>query len=84
MPRLQTKTQILKDMSAKAENSEDIWNIHEFLSKQRKTMDEKYDYSTSVLMLVLARLIRENWITENELEGLDQEKINVILSVASM
>ncbi len=76
--------QKLKDMSQKAKNPEDIWTIHNFLSQQRKTMDQKYDYRYSQLIFVFGRLIREKWIDENDLEGLNEEKLNAIRYIASL
>ncbi|MGD0961993.1 MAG: hypothetical protein ABSB19_19460 [Methylomonas sp.] len=76
--------QKLKDMSEKAEKPEDIWTIHDFLSRQRKAMDEKYDYRYSQLIFVFGRLIRENWIDEAQLEGLNEEKLKAIRYIASL
>ena len=76
--------QKLKDMSQKAKNPGDIWTIHDFLSQQRKTMDQKYDYRYSQLIFVFGRLIREKWIDENDLEGLNEEKLNAIRYIASL
>jgi hypothetical protein len=75
--------QKLKDMSEKAKNPEDIWTIHDFLSQQRKAINQKYDYSYSQLIFVFGRLLRENWINENDLAGLNEEKLNAIRHIAS-
>ena len=56
----------------------DIWELHNFLSRQRKAIDEKYDYRFSVLVFIFARLINEGWLTEVELAGLDEEKLAAI------
>ena len=76
--------QTLKAMSEKAENPEDIWAIHDFLSQQRKAMDAKYDYRYGELIFVFGKLIKENWLDENALEGLSDEKINAIRHIASV
>ena len=70
--------QQLKDMSANAETPEDIWKIQSFLNKQEKQIDNKYDYSYSVLLHVFTRLIREKWLEEKHLEGLSEDKLNAI------
>lgn len=51
-----------------------IWRIHDYLSKERRETDRKYDYRYSVLIHVLARLINEGWITEADLSGLREDK----------
>ncbi len=53
----------------------DIWELHDFLSRKRKAFDQKYDYRYSMLVLVFARLIRDGWLTEGALAGLDEEKL---------
>jgi Photoprotection regulator fluorescence recovery protein len=59
----------------------DIWELHDFLSRQRKMIDEKYDYRYSQLVFVFAQLIREDWLTEAELAGLDEDKLARIRSL---
>jgi hypothetical protein len=51
-----------------------VWGIHDFLSRRRSEVDEKYDYRYSVLILVFARLLREGWLRREELAGLSAEK----------
>ena len=62
----------------------DIWQIHDFLSECRKTADGKYDYRYSVLLMVLARLLREGWITEEDIATLSEDKRQRILSMAAI
>lgn len=56
----------------------DIWELHNFLSKRRKAIDEKYDYRYSVLIFIFARLINEGWLSEEELAGLGEQKLAAI------
>lgn len=74
----------LRNMIARASEPSDIWRIHDYLSKQRRETDQKYDYRYSVLPMVFARLIREGWMTENDLRGLGEEKLGVIKSFLSL
>ena len=53
----------------------DVWELHDFLSQKRKEVDEKYDYRYSVLIHVFARLMREGFITEEDLKGLSEDKV---------
>ena len=57
---------------------DDLWKLHDFLTKQRRNIDEKYDYRYSVLLFVFARLIGEGWLEEDELAGLSEDKLNRI------
>lgn len=60
----------------------DIWRIHDFLDEQRKETDFKYDYRYSVLLRLFGRLIAEGWLEIGDLEGLNEEKISKIESLA--
>ncbi len=62
----------------------DIWKVNDFLYRKRRDIDDKYDCRFSVMVLVLARLVREGWLKREELEGLSEEKlrqIDVILAL---
>lgn len=61
-----------------------MWELHDFLTQQRKATDEKYDYRYSVLIFVFARLIREGWLSEAELAGLGEDKLARIRSLLEM
>jgi len=64
--------------------TDDIWELHDFLTEKRKEIDEKYDYRYSVLILVFGRLLREGWIELDNLEGLDEDKITKIKNIADL
>jgi len=75
--------QKFKGLAAKAEYPEDIWAIHDFLTEQRRTIDYKYDYRYSQLIVVFGRLLRESWIEDKDLVGLSEEKLAAIRHIAS-
>ncbi|MBZ5525929.1 MAG: hypothetical protein LAP21_27205 [Acidobacteriia bacterium] len=68
----------LKQMTSEISDPEGIWGIYDYLSEQRKQFDGKYDYRYSVLPMVFARLIREGWLTEADLKGLREDKLEII------
>jgi hypothetical protein len=61
-----------------------IWALHDFLTRKRKEIDQKYDYRYSQLVWVLARLISDGWLSEAELTGLAEEKLARIRSILEM
>lgn len=73
----------LKEMTAVAAGSADLWSIHDYLGRRRRDIEEKYDYRYSVLVHVLANLLREGWLTETDLCGLGEDKVEVIKYLAS-
>lgn len=61
-----------------------IWRLHDYLSDKRREIDVKYDYRYSVLMLVFPRLVSEGWLKADELEGIGEEKIEMIKKLMSL
>ena len=59
----------------------DLWKLESWLTKRRLEIDRKFDFRYSVLPLVFATLLREGSITENDLEGLGQDKLDVIVHI---
>ncbi len=73
----------VRTMAAQISEPQDIWRIHDLLDEQRRCTDDKYDYRYSVLIFVFARLIREGWLSADDLAGLSQEKLDAINNLAS-
>ncbi|ELS33709.1 MULTISPECIES: hypothetical protein [Pseudanabaena] len=63
---------------------EDMWHLHDFLSVKRHEVDGRYDYNLPMLVFVFAGLIKDGWITVNELEGLNSDKIAKIMALSYM
>jgi hypothetical protein len=74
----------VKEMIAKAKEPRHIWQIHKYLTEQRKITDEKYVYRYSILILLFARLFSEGWLKKTDLEGLGEDKIEAIRKIASL
>jgi hypothetical protein len=74
----------LKEKSLKLSDPEDIWELHDYLSEIRKEIDEKYDYRYSVLIMVFAHLLKQQWLKIDDLEGLSVDKIDRIKSLANI
>lgn len=68
----------IRKMVATACEPEGLWRIHDLLTKERERTDEKYDYRYSVLVFVFARLLGKRWISEVDLQGLSDDKIEAI------
>jgi len=68
----------LKEMIEGAMEPEELWRIHDYLNARRKNIDEKYDFRYSVLLFAMARLLTEGWLTEMDLDGLGEDKIEKV------
>jgi hypothetical protein len=73
-----------KQMAAKIEQPSDLWNLEAYLTHSREQIDRKYDYRYSVLTLVFGRLVWEGRLSEEELGGLRQDKLESVRSHAKV
>jgi hypothetical protein len=73
-----------KDMAGKIEQPTDLWDLEHYLTESRKRIDRIYDYRYSVLTDVFGRLVREGRLSEDELQGLREDKLESIRSYAKL
>jgi len=73
-----------REMVANMQAGADLWRLHDFLTDRRRKIDEKYDYRYSQLIFVFARLVREGWLSLEELEGLHEDKLSRIKAILSL
>jgi hypothetical protein len=71
-----------KEMANEIQQSSDLWGLEHYLTQRRKEIDRKYDYRYSQLTDVLGRLLYENRLSEEELRGLREDKMESIRSFA--
>jgi hypothetical protein len=69
-------------MSSQIQRSSDLWDLEHYLTQRRKEIDRKYQYQYSRLTDLLGRLLYENRISEEELRGLREDKMEAIRSFA--
>ena len=62
----------------KVESRDEVWELRERLNRKAKEMDRKYDYRYSQLIFVFAQLLREEYLTEDELSVLGEGKLDKI------
>jgi hypothetical protein len=62
----------------------EMWEIESYLRQQRREIDETFDYRYSQLPLVFARVIHAGHLDENRLDGLSDEKLEIIRSCLSL
>jgi hypothetical protein len=67
-----------KERAARIETPSELWELEEWLTRHRLEIDRKYDYRYSALPLVFAVLFREGRLTEDDLVGLGQDKLERI------
>ncbi len=75
---------ILTEFKAKAAQvatPSEMWDLEEYLRRQRKHIDTIFDYRYSQLIFGFAVLIREGYLDEGSLAGLSEEKLEAIRRV---
>jgi hypothetical protein len=53
----------------------DLWELEAYLAESRKTVDRVYQYRYSDLLRVFSILMRDGWLKEADLVGLQPDKI---------
>lgn len=79
-----TLLQKTREMAGRIHEGADLWRLHDFLTDQRRKIDDKYDYRYSRLIVVFARLIHQGWLSLDELEGLHEDKLEKIRAILSL
>lgn len=80
----QALIQAINQEASQIKEIKEVWQLHDYLSAKRHQIDGKYDSRTAVLVFVFADLIKEGWLHSEDLQGLAQDKLAKIFSLAKM
>jgi hypothetical protein len=64
-----------KRMMAKVSEPSDLWEVEAYLTERRKAVDQVYQFRYSDLLTVFSILMRDGWLKEEDLFGLQPDKI---------
>ena len=81
---LETLVLEAKERAAKIDQPSELWALEGWLTECRREIDRRYDYRYSNLPLVFAHLLRDGRLTEDDLRGLGQEKLDLIRRVSAI
>jgi hypothetical protein len=73
-----------KQKASQIKEARDLWALERHLTDRRKHIDRKYDFRASRLTRVFGTLLCEGRVTEEELHGLQEDKLEAIRSCAEM
>lgn len=71
-----------KQRANRISQPKDLWALETWLTDQRRDINQTFDYRYSVLPIVFAKLICRGLLTEKDLCGLEQQKIDRIMRTA--
>ncbi|OAB58505.1 hypothetical protein AY600_12440 [Phormidium willei BDU 130791] len=78
---------LVNDVKTKVEaisGLDELWQLHDYLSARRHDIDGKYDYRDSMFLFAFSQLIKEGWLSLEELEGLHPSKQKKVAALARM
>src|SRR5437899_12720799 len=64
-----------KHLMGNVANPSDLWGVEAYLTESRKTVDRIYQFRYSDLLRVFSILMRDDWLKEADLVGLQPQKI---------
>lgn len=67
-----------KSRAGAIKDASELWDLESWLTERRRQIYRTYDYRYSILPLLLASLLRDGKLTEDDLKGLKQEKLDLI------
>jgi hypothetical protein len=67
-----------KERAARITDADGLWELEGWLGQKRRRIDRDFDYRYSILPQVFASLLRAGRLTEEELHGLDPDKLDAI------
>jgi Photoprotection regulator fluorescence recovery protein len=71
-----------KRRMTKVADPSDLWELEAYLTESRKRVDRIYQYRYSDLLQVFSILMRDGWLKEGDLVGLEPDKIADIKTTA--
>jgi hypothetical protein len=79
---VQQLVQQVQTKAAGLNSAETLWQLHDYLSIQRHTMEGRFDFRLDGILFVFASLVKESLLQMDELVGLDSEKLAKIAAMS--
>ncbi|MFO8039954.1 MAG: hypothetical protein R6U67_10955 [Sodalinema sp.] len=74
----------VKDKVEAIAGLDELWQLHDYLSARRHDIDGKYDYRDSMFLFAFSQLIKEGWLSLEELDGLHPSKQKKVAALTRM
>ncbi len=72
----------VRSRAAALGSAETVWQLHDFLSIERHTMEGRFDFRLDGILFVFASLVKDQLLSIDELAGLDAEKLAKITAMS--
>jgi hypothetical protein len=80
--QLEALIQEAKERAERITEPSGLWEMEDWLAEQHRHIDRTFDFRYSVLPLVFATLLRDRRLSEDDLHGLAQEKLDTIRQIS--
>jgi hypothetical protein len=67
---------------ASLNSAEEIWDLHDFLSIERHTIEGRFAFKLDGILFVFASLVKDRLLAIDELSGLEAEKLAKVSAMA--
>lgn len=77
--------QLVAQVRVKAEeleSAETVWQLHDYLSIERHTIEGRFDFRLDGILFVFASLVKDSLLQIDELNGLDADKLAKIVAMS--
>jgi hypothetical protein len=72
----------IQQRGASLNTAEEIWELHDFLSIERHTIEGRFAFKLDGILFVFASLVKEQLLEIEELSGLEAEKLAKVSAMA--
>lgn len=74
--------QTIQHRSSALSSAEAVWELHDFLSIERHTVEGRFDFRLEGILFVFASLVKDDLLQLDELQGLTADKLAKIAAMA--
>jgi hypothetical protein len=72
----------VRQRSDSLSSAQGLWDLHDFLSIERHTMEGRFDFRIEGILFVFASLVKDDLLQLDELNGLTADKLSKIAAMA--
>lgn len=72
----------VRSRAGELHSADSVWQLHDFLSIERHTIEGRFDFRFEGLLFVFASLVKDQLLQVEELSGLESEKLAKITAMA--
>ena len=72
----------VRSQAASLSSADTVWQLHDFLSIERHTIEGRFAFRLDGILFVFASLVKDSLLQMDELAGLDAEKLAKVAAMA--